>query len=72
MQTIKTRILVAVDEKGVWTAAGYHNNPDPREWIALDDLTECVAFHWVEAEIPIPVPQTFTGTVSNDQTPEAK
>ncbi len=54
---VRVRILVAVDDKGQWASAGYElkgDTNDPREWIAIDDLTEVMRYHWIEADVPLP------------------
>lgn len=65
MKTIKVKILIATDDEGKWSSAGYCDDMNPREWICLDNLSESVTFHWVEAEVPAPEPQTIQGNVSN-------
>lgn len=53
-KTVRVRIAVAVDKDGDWRAWG--------------DVEEVVVFggealHWVEADIPLPQPQTVEGEV---------
>lgn len=71
-RTVRVRILVAVDDKGQWVSAGYYSgaeaaNNNPKEWIALDDLTEVMRYHWIEADIPLPEAETtIAGEVKDD------
>ena len=64
--TVRVRILVAVDDRGQWSSGGYHlahhkSQPDPREWMSIDDLTEHLSYHWIEADIPVPTITTIEG-----------
>ena len=67
-RTVRVRILVATDDKGNWTSAGYWSGEpgnDPMEWIACEDLTETIRYHWIEADVPYPEPETtIAGEVS--------
>jgi hypothetical protein len=70
-RTVRVRILVATDDKGHWTSAGYDSGSsednDPRSWIAIDDLSEVMRYHWVEADVPLPEPeQTIIGHVTEE------
>jgi hypothetical protein len=61
-RTVTVRIAVAVDKDGKWTA-GVGNH----ECLILDDLAEGEAWHWVEAELPIPGdPPVTRGRVAED------
>lgn len=61
--TKRVRILVAIDSEGKWTSAGYDygNGNDPHDWIMLDDLGPHMSYHWVEADVPLPVSTTIEG-----------
>lgn len=71
-RTVRVRILVAVDDKAHWASSGYYSGPqaansDPKEWIALDDLSEVIRYSWIEADIPLPEPEaTIAGEVKDD------
>ena len=69
MKTVKVRIAVAVDHYGNWNASGWLNHDGKIAEgeamdIAIDGVNEGEAKYWVEAELPIPEPQVFTGSVS--------
>lgn len=71
MQTIRVRIAVAVSADGEWQAVGWSdNNPryDDRAcdhaMRDLDSDSNIRAFHFVEAEIPLPVATTVEGRVT--------
>lgn len=69
IKTVRVRILVAVDEAGKWTSAGYAGDTDAKDWIMLDDLGETIAYRWVEADVPLPeVDITVEGTCQPDAT----
>lgn len=63
--TVRVRILVAVDDKGQWAATGYHryDEEEARDIVFTDDLGEALAYHWIEADVPIPTPLTIEGVV---------
>lgn len=68
-KTVRVRIAVAVNEHGHWNASGYFkwNKGEARE-TALEGLDEPGAetIHYVEADVPIPAPQTIEGTVTTE------
>jgi len=68
-ESILIRIAVAVDENGLWSAAGncaYESDEDAIE-AAVDYLPEEASPHrhvvWVEANVPLPAEQTVKGNV---------
>jgi hypothetical protein len=65
--TVRVRVLVAIDDKGDWTAVGLsrYEEADCRDVIFTDDLGEHLTYHWVEADVPIPAPLTIEGIVQN-------
>jgi hypothetical protein len=70
MKTVKVRIAVAVDPSGDWSASGWLKRDGKVAEgeamdIAIDGVNEGEARYWVEAELPIPEPQVFTGSVSD-------
>lgn len=57
-RTVRARILVAVDTEGNYTSIGYSDQTDDdlKDYIILDSLNEgLIAYHWIEADIPVPV-----------------
>ena len=63
--TARVRVVVAVDSEGKWSAVGasHFNDDDARECCYIDDLGTHLAYHWIEADVPIPAPQTILGKV---------
>lgn len=61
--TVRVRIAVAVNEKGEWNAAGsnVYGDKDARAY-ALEGLWESAgeAVHFIEATLPLPLPQSVT------------
>lgn len=68
MKTKRVRILVAMDDTGKWASHGSYTENDEvcREWICIDGLNECISYHWVEAEIPLPSAEVIEGAVTTD------
>lgn len=74
-ETVRVRIAVAVDQAGNWSAYGATAETErsmrftASDSRAVHDVVEdfgnetVEAFHWVEADIPLPVAQTIQGTV---------
>jgi hypothetical protein len=56
-KTVKVRILVAVDCSGNWTSHGHSGESDTamKDWIDIDNLEYGEVYHWVEADVPLPV-----------------
>jgi hypothetical protein len=54
--TVRVRILVAIDRNGKWTATGasWYKDEDTRSIAFIDDLESGEAYHWVEADVPLP------------------
>lgn len=71
-KTVRVRILVAVDEHGSWVSSGFHlvhrkvQQPDPREWIAVESLDDRIVYRWVEADVPMPMATVVVGGVVTD------
>lgn len=66
-KTVRVRIAVAVDETGVWASAGFPNHRQKDTGVHDKEMQEFalegvsgrhVGFHWIEADIPIPVTTT--------------
>lgn len=65
MKTVKVKIAVAVDETGGWCAFGRGGwTEDETKSDAVEFLRSrgwsCV-LHWIEADVPIPEPETIQG-----------
>ena len=64
-KTVRVRIAVAVDETGDWATSGWNSKHDHKydqraQDAALEGVTgRHVGFHWIEADIPIPVTTTL-------------
>jgi hypothetical protein len=54
------RILVAVGVRGEWDAAGFSSSPDIADWFR-PAFHGHVAFHWVDAAVPLPEIVTVRG-----------
>jgi hypothetical protein len=63
-RTVRVRIAVAVDHTGAWSAGGTSeyasDDKRNRECVYLEGLQEGEVFHWVEADVPVPVLQPET------------
>lgn len=65
VNTKRVRVLVAIDDRGEWSAFGsHHGDKDSRDRIFIDDLHEHTIYRWVEADVPIPTEETIEGDVS--------
>jgi hypothetical protein len=55
--TVRVRILVAVDRNGKWISHGAsgESEAEARQWIFIEDLEEGEVYHWIEADVPLPV-----------------
>lgn len=62
-KTVRVRIAVAVDEGGDWASAGWRRQGGTTEQKYDDETQGCalegvmgthVAFHWIEADVPLP------------------
>lgn len=64
-RTVRVRIAVAVTPDGAWSAFGYsgYDEKGVKESVFIDDLPEGEQFHWIEADVPIPVATTIPGAV---------
>ena len=69
--TVRVRIAVAVDEKGVWSAAGWAPRSG-REKDAADTMARIARngveggphqLHWIEADVPVPTSETIQGRI---------
>ena len=68
---VRVRIAVAVSADGNWSASGWTNNgqvrnDDTLKSIAVEGIDEDdrnIVFHFVEADVPLPVSKTVEGTV---------
>jgi len=62
-KTMRVRIAVAVDSRGLWSAYGCNNLPtETAIKFVQDDLGRLGFVSFIEAEVPIPE-QTIEGTV---------
>jgi hypothetical protein len=62
--TKRVRVLVAIDKRGCWTCGGFDfgsGAADPHEWLETGDLNSCRSYHWIEADVPVPVETTIEG-----------
>lgn len=54
--TVRVRILVGIDDRAQWIAAGYNYHGEavnhPRHWLDTDQLEPMVTYYWVEADLP--------------------
>lgn len=72
-ETVRVRIAVGVDPKGNWQAHGYKGASEAdaigfalEVWDSeIDDHASGVVTHWIEADIPLPAPQTVEGRVTD-------
>lgn len=62
-KTVRVRIAVAIGDDGQWNCCGWRGCADEdARGIASDTLeSEQFVIHWVEADIPVPQPQTIEG-----------
>lgn len=68
--TVRVRILVAVDQYGQWTSAGDHLIDEAMSDDVYDIDTRYLsgpitAYHWIEADLPIPAATVIEGRVSD-------
>lgn len=65
--TIRVRIAVAVCPTGEWSASGYHGYDDAatKDCVFTDDLPAEMTWHWIEADVPLPVEQLLKGRVTD-------
>ena len=62
--TVKIRLAVAVNEDGEWYAWGAKDySDDEMRNEVTGQVCDPHAVHFVEAEVPLPVPTTIQGTV---------
>lgn len=53
--TVRVKILVGIDDRAQWIAAGYNYHGEtnhPRHWLDTDQLEPMVRYYWVEADLP--------------------
>jgi hypothetical protein len=71
--TVRVRIAVAVDANGNYSASGWKAHHDSAARAMLENALDCLegdentawARHWVEADVPLPLPpQVIQGDVS--------
>jgi len=64
-KTVRVRIAVAVCPDGEWAAAGNweYSGEAIRDIVFIDELPGSESWHWIEADIPLPKPQTIEGEV---------
>lgn len=72
-KTVRVKIAVAVDEFGGWNSSGWRSKkPDyesEAQSLALEGVEGVhVAFHWVEADVPVPETTTIQATATHDRT----
>lgn len=64
MKTARVRIAVVIDDTGKWSAYGYKDARDDEMADTLyDDIGVNSAQFFIEADVPIPKPQTIRGEV---------
>lgn len=61
LTTRRVRILVAIDADGSWVSYGDGgaDDSDCRQYIDEEDLGHHRAYHWIEADVPIPASLTI-------------
>ena len=71
-KTVRVRIAVAVDEKGQYQVDGWDGATDDKVIVAkaidyLIDPEGCIRVSFIEADVPMPLPQSTTieGEVSD-------
>lgn len=64
-KTVRVRIAVAVCPNGEWQARGdsTHTDEESKDIIYMCDLPTGETWHFIEADIPLPEPQTIEGEV---------
>lgn len=72
-KTVRVKIAVAVDEYGAWAANGWNSKkPDyesAAQSLAMEGVEGAhVAFHWIEADVPVPETTTIRATATHDRT----
>lgn len=64
-ETVRVRIAVAVSDEGDWCARGLSGSQDSdavdSAFMHLSPARSHEAVHWIEADVPIPTPQTIQG-----------
>lgn len=65
-KTVRVRIAVAVDIEGQWVAHAIwrHSDKENQENLFFDDLHDGECHYFVEATLPVPLPQTVEGEVT--------
>ena len=68
-ETVRVRIAVAVNDVGEWTARGWLDADDEDAAFAarVSHAEPSSQIVWVEADIPLPRPQTIPGEVVGGQ-----
>jgi hypothetical protein len=69
---VRIRVMVVIDPDGKWEAVGSHSWSDAATRDQVDDCSGDLgrapwAYHWIEADVPIPVEvqdETVEGEVS--------
>jgi len=71
MNTKRVRIAVVMNEHGVWSSMGFSGKEGPRSDEDLSNMAfDChdeggtMVLHFVEADIPVPLPTTIQGEIS--------
>jgi hypothetical protein len=59
--TVRVRIALIIDDRGKWIAAGMSGESDESQVDILHTCREQI--YYIEADLPIPQPQTLRGTV---------
>ena len=62
-KTVRVRIAVAVCPNGEWLAHGMSGQDDDEVLLYVVGRAENEVLRWVEADIPLPEPQTIEGEV---------
>jgi hypothetical protein len=64
-KTVRVRFPVAINSKGEWAAFGlwHYNDAQMKGSVFVDDMSEGEIFHYIEADVPLPVAETIEGKV---------
>lgn len=68
-ETRRVRILVAIDSDSAWISYGDGGSDDSdcAQYIDDEDLSHHRAYHWIEADVPIPALRTIEASVQDDK-----
>jgi hypothetical protein len=69
-KTVRVRILLAVETSGEWSAfGGQPDGPDSPELLWGGTLGPYATLHWIEADVPVPVPVAELPAISGIAVP---